>query len=431
MAAKSKVTAKTAAKPAAKTTSQAKAKPKGLQLTTAQQAAYNKAYNATANSLRQKIFQKAAAQAFRKYRLGAAYATIKQYNIARGRAQAAAIAFNATRMSWRQARLAHQNAALAQRVEADMFNHATLLGRAQYAQAGEKAYVHKAVMRTVDTAQAMSHEAQLFKKIARVAGKAAQGNRKFPKGPNSAAISTAANRAGLAAASRVKTTPAVARKTAQQPIQKTAKRAGSGTALGKATQAARKGSGTSKKAPVKNAKARTAPLWPPHLLAGASEQHIDAAVWAAAMSNAHASLVAAKAGKAKAQPWLGDETTPNCIVIALANHLLQKKIVRATIKDILELTADCGKAPTIEEVLWKAWLTGWPCSNPVRLVDYWAAEKEVWDEAGLLIGFEVQTDDGMADHAALSLADKQVVSWGAVCSRSTPVEEAWHLEWRT
>lgn len=110
----------------------AKAAPRGLQLTTAQRAAYNKAYYATATRLRNKLALASAAQGLRKGRLQAVASLSKKYAIARGAAQRAAIASNATRMSYRQSRLAHQNSALQARIEHNMAHHAALSGRLQY-----------------------------------------------------------------------------------------------------------------------------------------------------------------------------------------------------------------------------------------------------------------------------------------------------------
>ena len=52
------------------------------------------------------------------------------------------------------------------------------------------------------------------------------------------------------------------------------------------------------------------------------------------------------------------------------------------------------------------------------------------DEPLLVIGYKVTCADGTkGDHAALSLKDGNVVSWGSVVKREAPVEEAWGLQW--
>lgn len=444
MAAKAKAPVQSKARAVTKKTPAATAAPKGLQLTTAQQAAYNKAYAATASALRQKIALKAFAQAFRKYRLNAAFATIKKYNIARGNAQAAAVAAYAARRSWIQSRLAHQNSALQARIELDMYNHANLSGRLQYIQAGEKAYAHAAVMRTVDTAQAVAYEARLFSKIARTATKA--GKSTLASGPNSAAIKRAAIAAGLAAARKVHTTPVRLRKTATASTPKTTRTGSRTTKSTKAsTKASAKAHSTSRKAPAKRAKARTAANpaiatggeWAPEPALGAAlvctpASPISDGMAHSAMAHAAAfSMMSQSSSPAKPKPakkWVGDTVTPNCIITAVANHLLHTKSVIVTEREITELTEACGPEPTIEEVLWQTWLTGWPFRD-THLAHYEPAGDEHIEDSCLVIGYEAKTEDGWKDHAALSLADGKVVSWGSVTDRDAVVEEAWRLRW--
>lgn len=408
MAAKSKAPVKGKKATVAKKATAARAKPKGLQLTAAQQAAYNKAYAATATSLRHKLALRTAAQAFRKGRLGAAHATLRQYSRARGSAQAAAIAANASHMSFVQSRLAHQNSALQARIEQNMANHASLSGRLQYAQAGEKVFAHVAVMRTVDMAQATNHQAALFAKVAKIARKA--GKSTLKSGPNSAGIARKARAAGLAAASRVKTTPVKAKTTARRGRPKGSVKGTPGTKAVKAgAKSAAKSASASKKAPVKRAKARTAP--------GPGAAY--AAYWAGQVRTAKPRVPAGTF-------WLGDEVTPNCIATAVANHLLHTTGITVTDEQVAELTLMCEPESCIEEVLWKAWLTGWPWNGRVRLGDFVPFEGTA-GQGGLVIGFA--TPQG--DHAALSLDEYQVVSWGSVTDLESPVEEAWELRWLT
>jgi hypothetical protein len=195
-----------------KVTTKANATPKGLVLSAAQWKAYNAAYSAAASAARTKIALLAAANRFRAYRLGAAYATQKRAAAARGAAQTAAIAANATRMSWVQSKLGHQNAALRNRIEAGMYTHANIAGRLQYTQAGEQAYARQAVMRTVDQAQAYAYERSVFNRISKTAKKAVRstvstGKKTTLSKAQSAAIAKAGNTAGLAAAAKVRTAP--------------------------------------------------------------------------------------------------------------------------------------------------------------------------------------------------------------------------------
>lgn len=347
----------------------AKAAPTGLQLTTAQQAAYNTAYAAAATKARTTLALNSAATAFRKYRLQAALATVKAYNAAHHSAQTAAIAAYATRRSYVQSRLAHQNSALQARIELDMYNHANLAGRLQYIAAGEKAYAHAAVMRTVDQSQALSYEAKVFAAVAKTAFKASAST-VYKPGPNSPAIAKIATAAGLKAAAA--------------------------------------------------AKGRTCAM-PPY----AGSPMYAAAAYAAAMYTAHTRSAAAPVRFKK--DWLGDEVTPNCVITAIANHLLFMKGVRADESELRELYDACAPEPTIEEVLWTAWSIGWASSHGVRLRDYHPVEAEFMEDPLLVIGFTTP----YGDHAGLSMDCSMVVSWGALQDREVPVEEAWELIWET
>lgn len=340
---------------AAKTIASAKSA-KGLKLTTNEKAAYNKAFAAAATKTRKKIALSSASQGLRKYRLQAAYKTVKKASNAKHNAQAAAVAAYASRMSWSQSRLAHQNSALQARIEQDMYKHAELAGRLQYVQAGEKAYAHQAVMRTLDTVQATSIESKVFRKAHKAAKKASKSTLSKSKISNAAA----------------------------KAIVK------SGTAAGLAAAA--------KAAPSRGC----VPL--------------------------RGELAAAKRLREIEQPrcnWYGDEVSPNCIIFAVANSLLMAKGIPASAKDLQELTDACGDKPTIEQVLWQAYLTGWPNHRLVRLHDYRPAARSGWDKPGLVIGYKTE----YGDHCSLSLEESVVVSWGSTVTRTTPVDEAWELTW--
>jgi hypothetical protein len=185
------------------TTSKTKSSPlKGLQLSQAQWKAYTAASTAAMNAARTKIAINAAATRFRGYRLQSARATMAKYNAINRSVQAAAVAGFATRQTWRQSRLGHQNAALQDRIYADFNQHMTILGRLQYARSGEKKYVTAAVLRTVTQAQAVSYEKKIFGQAAKTAKKASKtttGKSQLSTA-QSAAISAAGAKAGLAAA---------------------------------------------------------------------------------------------------------------------------------------------------------------------------------------------------------------------------------------
>jgi len=407
-----------------------KAKPKGLQLNAAQWKAYNKAYKATATLVRRRLALMAYANNFRKYRLAAAHGMIKSYNASKASAQAAAIAAHASRMSWVQSKLAHQNSALQARIEHDMAYHGLLSGRAQYVQAGEKVFAHDAVMRTVDTAQALKHENLVFAQAAKAAKKASKSTvkKKYKVTANSKAVASAAQAAGLAAIKGIKgggptgssagsvkaktTASAHAKATAKATLAASVK---AGTTVGKAKAVAAGGGATggsavSKKAAPAPTKGRTCAM-PNWRLPG----YEPSSQYVAAESQ---------------QSWLGDESTPNCVVTAIANCLLLQCSHRVDDYLIKELTAECGDNPSIESVLWLVYRTGWPYHPKIRLGDYSQVEPQDAERAGLVIGFEVATDDGPGDHAALTLDDGEVVSWGSVIVREELVEEAWELTWK-
>ena len=422
MAAKAKAQPKGNVKAAAKKAHAGKAKPKGLVLTAAQWKAYNKAYTAAAKAARTRIAFRAASARFRKGRLGAATSTIRAYNAAHSSARAAAVASYAAHLSLIQSQQSHQNAALSHRVQQDAVRHATMYGRLAYAAAGEHAFARRAIARTVDEAQANAHERAAFARIARIAKKGSKSLKNPRHKPasavgkaQSAAIRSAGKAAGLKAARAIGGgSPGGRGKSARQGTSKAgrpAKAAGAASArtaksAAKASAASQSASAKSAKAPVKGAKPRTAP--PP-------------------FGGMPRKILPGTSGQLK---WLGDEDTPNCVVIAVANSLLRTwGTITITNRDLEELAQDCGAAPAIEEALWQAWLTGWPRSCRAHLAGYAPAltgeENGEVLVGGLIVGYE--TENG--PHAALSLPGKRVVSWGAVTDLTARVEEAWEVRW--
>src|SRR5580698_1643974 len=372
MAPKAKVAPKATKKPAAKAVTKTKAKPKGLVLSSAQWKAYNKAYNAVASAAAQRVALNKAAQRFRKYRLQSAYSTLKASNVATHNAQTAAIAAFAAKMSWQQAKNAHQNKALNARIELDAFNHANMAGRLQFAQAGVKAYARAAVMRTVDTQQAISYEKKIFAAAAR-ASKAAKKSvvkKSTKRTAIGAAINAQASAAGLKAAKAVKGTSKVAKpkaKKAAAPVA-TVKKTGSQSA----------------KAPVAKAKARTAPY-----RGAMREPTFD--------GNGH---------------WiLGlNDFEGTCIMTAVANALYHQTRWRLPNEDIAYWTGRAGKRPTIPGVL-----------QMLR-------ELQPWPEVLLLpprpfapfniVGYTVES----GEHAAFAF-DGKMVSWAELIEEPEEIDE--------
>lgn len=418
MAAKAKVASTAKKAKAGKATGKARGRPRGLQLSAAQAKAYNKAFSATARKLGQAAKVRAFATGLRKYRLQAANNTVKAYGRARATAQAAAVASHASSQSLMQSKAGHQNLALQARIGAAAFRHATLLGRAQFAQAGVKAYAHSAVMRTVTQKQAVNIETKFLSKVLKNARKAAKTGRRPTGTPLSKAITAAAKAAGNAAAAKAKGGAAPSGRGRGRP-KGTAR---AGTAKTKVVaanaKASAKAAAASKKAPAKVAKTRTAPNFA-----------AQAAAYAHMSGYAGMSTKPPKVVTTSRQEWVGDEITPNCIVTAVANSILRVKSVIVSEKELKELTEMAGPEPTIEEVLWQVYLTGWP-GHSAHLTNYREVGEWREEEEGLVIGFEVNTDDGWKDHCSLSLADNRVISWGEEQDRESLVEEAWELTWQ-
>ena len=327
--------------------------------------------------------------------------------------RAASTAAYAAKLTWMQSRAARQNRALGARIEMGMYNSANVLGRLQYAQAGEKAYVHRAIMRTVDTAQATAYERQLWNKITTISKKASKSTYKTPRNPTAASKAAAA--AGRAAGLKAASAPALVKSAraakAKAKSARSAKASATAKATAKATAAKRKSSqaraAQSKKAPAAKAKARTAPMMP----------------------GQYASLQGRT--QPPARKWMGNETEPQCIAFAVANHLLQAKDVIVGDSDIAELTEAAGPGASIEDTLWAAYMTGWPRDKPIHLGDYKLIEdlRSMQALRALVIGYEVPGDDGPAGHAALSLPTGHVVTWGRKIQLDPEVEEAWELRW--
>jgi hypothetical protein len=198
--------------------SKAKASPKGLQLSAAQWKAYNAAYTASATAGYRRLAIQASAQTMRQSRLTAVYTLGKKVAAAHAAARTAAIAAFAVKQSFRQSQLAHQNAALHQRVYADYIRHVLQAARLQYVYKGEKAYLHTAVMSTVTSAQALSATQARFAQAAKTAKAAAasttaKGAASAKLSPASAQVQATAKAAALAAA---KATPKG--RTAPRPV---------------------------------------------------------------------------------------------------------------------------------------------------------------------------------------------------------------------
>lgn len=396
--------------PAAKQKTKTKAKAVGLVYSSAQWKAYNKAYSASSSAAYQQLALSRATNRFRKYRLQAANATIAKAAVATHNAQAAAIAAYAAKQSWRQAKLANQNSALNARIEQDMFKHAQIAGVMQFIQGGQKAYAHRAVMRTVDTTQARSYEKAVFAAAARTAKRAKKTvSGKSKKLPNIKRPITPAQRKAIAAAAAA---AGVAARGPGQPRAKVkaarkAARKAKGKAKGKPsarqsvanTQAARKGqqkkAAQSAKAPVKKPKGRTAPyqvlFFPPVLFDGTSNE------WGIGLNDLEGT----------------------CIMAAVANALWHQTRWRLPDQDIAYWTGratDENGEVTIAGVLHMLHcLQPWP---EVKLLDSWSISR---DSVHRIIGF--------GEHAAYAFGN-QMVSYGRLVPVAADPEESWTCEFK-
>jgi hypothetical protein len=389
-------------RPVAKVATKAKAAPKGLQLSAAQWKAYNKAYSSSISA--QALTR--ATTAFRKYRMRAYVKTLSQYNHVAKATQTAAIAAYATRMSWIQARDGHQNAALQSRIEEDMYKHQNALGRLQYAQAGEKRYLARALARTVDTPDARAHEENVIAAAERARSKAAKSvtakkYRKSKKPRNKAA-----NAAGMRAADA----PSLVAAAGKQRAATRAKARATAQKTAKATVAKNKAArSASKKATVVSAKKRGAP-------AGAGFTKRDVYT-----------------------PWIGDPDSPLCVPVAIANHLLYTTGVRMDDVSLGRFMFNCPYNPTIEQAL--EILKGMRQRGPVpwalqfyspvgseyrfSLLVYERVPARYAHSTGLVVGYQSE----YGPHAALSLGNGTVVSWGQEIPNDAKIEEAWMLDW--
>lgn len=376
-----------------------KAKPKGIQLSAAQWKAYNKSYTTSMSA--QALTS--ASNRFRKYRLKAAIATQASYARLNKSVQAAAVAAYATKRSYIQSVDGHQNAALRSRIETDMYNHQNALGRLQYAQGGEKKYAARAVARTVDDAQARAHEETVIAAAARIrkaALKSVSAKKKpvYKKSKNSK-VNAVANAAGMKAAAAV-----AGSAKAGSAKAKTASQKASATAKATAHATASK----SAKAAVKKPKGRTAAAGDGFLMYDTRNL------------------------------WLGKPDTPICVPVAIANHMLYTTGLRMTDAFLGRFAYHCGHNPTIEQALkvlksltrsnvdsFMFWYAPVKDAAKYELCEYAKVPARYAHSQGLVVGYESE----YGPHAALSLGDGTVVSWGQEIPNDAEIEEAWMIDW--
>jgi len=407
LAAKGKAAKKTAHGKAGRQSTKVKSKAKGLHLSSAQWKAYTKAYNSVSSRMYAKATLVRAAKRFRSYRLQAAHGQQAQLRRINASTQKAAVAAYATKQSYRQSVSGHQNAALRRRVYNDMYKHYNDLGRFQFAQAGQKKWAHRAVMRTVDTSQAVSHEQKLRAAAARAALKAARQHKKpkpYKKGkygpplPKSVTSNIKAT-AQAAALKAAKATPAGTSSKANKVTKKSARGRGRPKGSTVANGAAKKGQGAQKKAQQKAQKA--------------------------ALTKASASAkapVAAHKTRAAAAPFCGtrwlDSKEPACVAVAVSNQIRHQTGIELTIAQLDTIIAVTGNDVSIGVAL--SLLEQHFTEGNLRLTGFGPSDSR----NGTIVGY----DSRYGSHAALSLNKWSVASWGSRRFRLS-VEESWWARW--
>lgn len=136
-------------------------KSKGLQVVNSQLKRTATGQRLTSAQRRANTIARTAAS-YRKSRLQAAQRTIAKYNAVRRQANTAAVAAFAVKQTALQSMRGHQNRNLQHRIFTDYGRHVTLLGRLQFAQAGERRYVTQAVMNTVTSKQATAYATYIY-----------------------------------------------------------------------------------------------------------------------------------------------------------------------------------------------------------------------------------------------------------------------------
>lgn len=371
--------------------SKAKAKPSGLAALSAQQrAAYTKAY--TASIAKSQLA--AAANRYRASRLAAASRAIKRAKSASSQAAAGKVAQFAISMSARQAVLGKQSSALRARINANLKTATSRYDKLQSTAAYDSKTAAAAIMKTVTSSQAVSHEKAVEAAAAKVQSKSKKTAKSKAK---SSAATAAATKAGLAAASKVKSSAS-----SSSTVKGTVHQGSSSVRTVKSSSA--KASQSSKKSAV----SKVSPV-----ARGAAKGTQNVRILATSDDDA----------------WFGAEHTDDCVAAAIANHMLYVDGIRPTRQQVAELTALLGYAPTIRRGLRVAASMArrgaWPA------IPRFAPNVTSEPLPGMIVGYEALTDEGYKPHAALLVGDFTVISWGDEYALDTEVEESWVVRWRS
>jgi hypothetical protein len=410
------------------------AKPKGLQLSAAQWRAYNRAYSASVKAGDAALAARyrsealahrranivAAAGQLRKARLSAAYSLSKKSTAAHAVARTAAIAAYATKQTFRQSVLAHQNTALRQRIYADYERHVSLATRAQFVYKGESAYTHTGIMRTLDTSQAQTIMEKRFANAKKTAQKAVRsvGTHSAASAAASAArkaavaqVYTAARAAGLAAARAVPPPPPKVRhRKVKKPKKKVVHHAHK---RAKTTKSSRAKSKTTRAVAAKGKVAAVA----------------KKATAAPRPANCHVAVTS---------PWgFGDPDGEDCMAAAAANSLLLSLTHRLTAKQYADLVYYFEGHFNLDNALHEIrgedlWGPGQP-----YLAHYFLLDSSKMRQVSCCVplpGTVAEFETAEGPHAALMLSSGQIASWGELLKlgdvATGDVDSAYELLWR-
>jgi hypothetical protein len=292
-------------------------------------------------------------------------------------------------MSARQAVLGKQSSALRARINDDLRATTSRANKLQATAAHDAKSATAAIMRTVTSGQAMTHEQAIEAANAKLKAKT-KSKTKHGKHGKSSESAAAAKRAGLAAASKVK---ASASSPARGKVHSAAKSAHYSKSSATRASSSSKKTAVSKKSPVARGAA---------LSQTTTSESNDA--------------------------WFGAPHTDDCVAAAIANHALYVDGYRATREQFNELTDLLGYEPTIER--------GLEIAAAMARRGAWPAMPRFapWlglPIAGMIVGYEAMTDTGRRPHAALLVDDAMVVSWGDEMPLDTEIEEAFVIRWRS
>jgi hypothetical protein len=295
-------------------------------------------------------------------------------------------------MSARQAVLGKQSSALRARVNDDLKTATSRYTKLQSTAAYASKTAQAAIMKTVTSSQATTHEAAVEAANAKLKKTAASKTKKSSKA-KSATGTAAAKKAGLAAASKVKST------TVKQSVHQGSSSVRTVKSSSAKAASSVKKSAVSKVSPVARGAAKGTSTTCTPVFATRDEDS-----------------------------WFGSEHEANCVSAAVANHLAFTEGIFATSDQVAELTDLLGYAPTIvhglEVAREMARRGAWPA------VPRFAPNVLTSPIPGMLIGYEALTDEGYKPHAALLVDAFTVISWGDAYSLESSIDESWVVMWR-